>query len=216
MIGPAAPDEEGVAEPVQILDSFGGDVLFAGESDGDAFGTAADGAAGVEFRVQARAAGEDEGAERGEVRVGVIDFFFELGDFGGSDAGLFGMDVLRFGGEDGAEVEELVLDAAEDGGELGQFFGGGDAGHADEGVELVDGAVAFDAEGVLGDALAAGEMGFAFVAHFGVDAVEGDAGLVELGVGHRAVTIVIHVAFRRAAGLADLSHGPSSLSRIRL
>ena len=40
MIDPAAPDKESVAEPVEIADGVGRDVLFVTQSNGDALGAA--------------------------------------------------------------------------------------------------------------------------------------------------------------------------------
>jgi hypothetical protein len=96
------------------------------------------------------------------------------------------MDIFGESGEDGAEVEEFVLDTLEDDGERGngrQGFGG-DAGGADEGVEFVDGAVGFDAEVIFGNALAADQSGVAGITGASIDAVEGNAGFVESGFAH--------------------------------
>src|SRR5580698_8516799 len=87
-------------------------------------------------------------------------------------------------GENRAEIEQFMLDAAQDREQRGEarvacFFAGND-GDSGEGVQFVDGAVGFDARGILGDALTSGETGLAGVASFGVDAVEGDAGVVKL------------------------------------
>lgn len=187
VIDPTAPDEEGVAQTVEIADGFFGDAFGAGESDEKTFGTATDGAADVKVGVEAAATGEDERTQGSEDGVGLIDFVFELGDLGVGDARLFGMNVFGQSGEDGAEVEEFVLNTFEDDGEGrdgGKRFCG-NAGGADEGVEFIDGAVGFDAEVVFGDALAAHEGGVAGVAGAGVDAVEGEAGLVESGFAHK-------------------------------
>lgn len=195
-VGPAAPDEDRVAEAVEVLDCFGRDGFLAGESDQQAFGSAADGAGDVEFGVETAAAGEDEAAEGRDVFVHGVDLAFELFDFDVGDAGLAGMDVFGTGGEDGAEIEELMLDAAQDRGE--QAHAGidaaeilaGDAGQADEGVQFVDGAVGFDAEGVFGDALASGEAGFTGVAALGVDAVQREAGVIEGFFAHAFIVCV--------------------------
>jgi hypothetical protein len=190
VVDPAAPDEEGVAEAVEISDGFGGDAFFVAEGDGNALGTAADGAAEVEFGVDAAASGKDEGAERTERLIHGVDFVFETLDLDFGDAGLLGMDIAGVSGEDAAEVEEFMLDAVEDDAK-GLEFGlcqaeiiEGDAGEADGGVQFVDGAVAFDAEGIFRDSLAADEAGFTAVSPAGIDAVERDARFKEGFFGH--------------------------------
>src|ERR1035438_923463 len=95
------------------------------------------------------------------------------------------MYVLGKGGENRAQVEELVLYAQEDGGQHGESrllhgeWSDGSARGPQETVEFVDRAVGFDARAVLGDALAADERGFAGVALAGVDAIDGEARLVK-------------------------------------
>jgi len=181
VVDPAAPDEEGIAEAIEVSDGFGGDAFFVAEGDGDTFGTAADGAAEMEFGVDAAASGKDEGTERTKRLIHGVDLVFEALDFDFGDAWLLGMDIAGVSGEDAAEVEEFVLDAVEDDAQ-GLEFGlsvaeiiKGDAGEADGGVQFVDGAVAFDAEGIFRDSLAADEAGFTTVSAAGVDAIERDA-----------------------------------------
>lgn len=180
--GEAAPDEEGIAKSIEILHGGRGESGGGGKGDGAAFRPAADGAAEVEFGVEAATAGEDEAAEGSEEGVGFIHFVFEAGDVARGDDGLAGAEVFGFGGEERAEVEELVLDAGEAGGEeaeAGNAIGDGRDGEADGGVQFVDGAIGFDAESILGNALATDEAGLALVAGAGVDAGEGDVGFVE-------------------------------------
>lgn len=62
--GVAAPNEESVAEAVQILNGFGRRGFGGGEGDGAAFGAAADRAAEMELGIEATSAGKDEAAER--------------------------------------------------------------------------------------------------------------------------------------------------------
>src|SRR5271170_7961343 len=62
---------------------------------------------------------------------------------------------------------------------LSALFLTGDAGEADERIELVDSTVGVDAQRILGDPLAAGEAGFTGIAPLGVNTVEGDAGIVK-------------------------------------
>ena len=57
-------------------------------------------------------------------------------------------------------------------------------GQPDEGIQLVNGTVGLDSQGILGDALAARQAGFALVATLGVDPVERDPGIVKRAVGH--------------------------------
>ena len=132
MAGPAAVNEQRVTQTVEVADGFGGDLVFPGQGDADALGAAADGPGGVEFGVEARAAGQNEGAEGGKGFVHLVDFALELGDVGFGDAGLFGVDVGGEGGEDGAQVEEFMLDAAENGEEASGFgaLAVGDLGEA--------------------------------------------------------------------------------------
>lgn len=151
------------------------------KGDEDALGAAGHGTADMKFRAESRAAGENEGPERFENLVHRIHFLFEPFRLDGRDAGLRRVDVFGEGGEDGAEIEEFVLDAEEDRGQVVEAgFGCGEPGETGEAVELVDGAVGFDAEVVFADTLATDKAGFAGVAAPGVDTVEGQARLVKL------------------------------------
>ena len=93
------------------------------------------------------------------------------------------MNIFRQRGQNGARVEQFVLDAAQDNRELSngrtQFLQR-HAGLADERVQFIDGAVAIDAGIGLTDALPADEGGLAFIPLAGIDAVDSDAGLVEV------------------------------------
>jgi hypothetical protein len=60
----------------------------------------------------------------------------------------------------------------------------GHAGETDEGIQLVDGAVSFNADGILGDPLAAGQGRFAFIAALGVDPIERDPRVVKAPFRH--------------------------------
>ena len=97
------------------------------------------------------------------------------------------MHVFGLGGQDGSQVKQLMLDSPQNGDQRRHRFpagaGGRDRGHADESVQFVHRAVALDAGRVLGDALAAGQVGLALVAGLGVDAVERETRLFELGSG---------------------------------
>ena len=107
-----------------------------------------------------------------------------------------GMNVLGLGRKNGAEIEQLMLDAADHGGKqadagiLADLFLAGDQRQADEGIQLINGAVALDAEGIFGDTLAAGEAGFAGIATLGVDAVEGQTRIFKGFIVHASM---VHV-----------------------
>src|ERR1035441_6935388 len=100
------------------------------------------------------------------------------------------MHVLGKGGENRAQVEELVLYTQENGGQYGEARllraerSDGSARGSQETVEFVDRAVGFDASSVLGDALAADKRGLAGVALAGVDAIDGEARWVKRFFGH--------------------------------
>lgn len=176
-IGPAAPDEQGVAQTVQVLDGLRGHGFFASQGDEQAFRTAADGSGDVQFGVQTVSTGQHEAAQGRQIFIHGVDLALELFDFGRGDAGLFRMNVLGFGGEDRAEVEQLMLDAADHGGKqadariVADLLLAGNERETDEGVQLVDGTVTIDTQRILGDALAAGEAGLAGIAALGVDAI---------------------------------------------
>src|ERR1019366_7244543 len=188
--GPAAPDEQGVTQTVQVSDSLRRHAFGAAQRDHDALGAAAHGAADVEFGIQAAGAGQDEGAQRRHVFIHDVHLRFESGDFGIGDARLARMYVLGKGGENRAQVEELVLHAQENGSQYGEARllhgerGDGSARGSQETVEFIDRAVGFDARSILGDALAADERGLAGVALAGVDAIDGEARLVKRLFGH--------------------------------
>ena len=96
----------------------------------------------------------------GKPFVHAVDFALQLLALGRRDTRLLRMDILRQGGEDRAEIEQLVLHAAQNPIQLRQLarrF----AREADEAVQLVDRAIGFDAEVVLRKPLAAGEAGLA-------------------------------------------------------
>ena len=121
MVYPAAPDEEGVAEPVEIAHAFFWNAFFAGQGHNKTFGTAADSAADVQLRIKAAATWQDKGTQGWKDGIGLINLMFELVDFRGSDTRLLWVDIFGHGGQDGAEIEQLVLDALEDGREAGDF-----------------------------------------------------------------------------------------------
>src|SRR5580692_10163476 len=170
MAGPTAPDEQGIAETVEVAQNL----AVRRQSYADAFGAPADGPAYVEFGVEPRTAGQHERSQRREAFVHAIDFTLQLFALGRRDARLPGVDVFRESREDGAEIEQLMLDAQKNSIEFRQLarrF----AREADETVQLVDGPVGFDAEVIFGKPLAADEAGLARVAAPCVDAVDGEA-----------------------------------------
>ena len=115
------------------------------------------------------AAREDEVLQGGEALVARVDEAFEalVGRCGEAhDIGLVGL-VGEGGGEVGAQDKELGLEVCQDGAQGG--VGGGGGGEAEDGVELVHGAVGVDAQRGLADALAAEEARGAVVAGAGVD-----------------------------------------------
>ena len=146
--------------------------------------------------------------------VASVHLGLEHVDIGLAHARLARVNILGQRGEDGAEVEEAVLHAAEDPGEahelraVGLALEGSEPRGANEGVELVDLAVAGDAGAGLGNDLPANERGGALVTLAGVDAVDGDA--------LRRVEFLGHAQLRLgAARVAALSSDDSSGLRIR-
>src|SRR5215471_1608260 len=95
------------------------------------------------------------------------------------------MDVLRQCGQDRAKVEQLVLDAKQDGAQhrqtrlLGRKLIEGGPRSTQEGVEFVHGSVGRDSRAVLSYSLPADQTSFSLVAGAGIDAVDGQARLVE-------------------------------------
>ncbi len=181
VVGPAAPNEESVAQAIQVAHGFFGHAFFARQADEQAFRPSANRAADVQIGVEPAAARQHKRAQRGEHRIGRVDFAFELIDFSAGNARLFGMDVLRQRRENGAEIEEFVLHALQHSGEArdgGQRFGR-NARDADEGIELVHRAVAINTRVIFLDALTADQVSLASVAGACVDAVQSDAGFVE-------------------------------------
>ena len=182
VIGDSAEHEEQVTEAIEVTDSFAAHGFgFVGvKGHADAFGAADDGASEVERSGEGRAAWQDETVEGLEGVVVLVDGFFQSRGLRGDDAQTRA-GLLVFGDgrrEVGAEVEEIVLNESQNRGDFGGGVAvstvGGDDGEADGGVGFVNGAVGFDAEIVLADALACGKTCGAVVAGFGVDFGESD------------------------------------------
>jgi hypothetical protein len=95
------------------------------------------------------------------------------------------MNVFWQGRENGAEIEQLVLDAPQNDEEqpdtrvAGDHLFTGDDGQAQKRIYFVHGAICFDASGILGDTLAPGQAGFAGIAALGVNAVESETRIVK-------------------------------------
>src|ERR1035438_7999878 len=113
------------------------------------------------------------------------------------------MDVLGKGGENRAEIEELVLHAQENGSQQGEarllhgeLVDGGARG-SQEAVQFVDRAVSCNARVILGNALAADKSGVAAIALACVDAIDGEAGLVERFFSHGQLRGPARMQFQR-------------------
>ena len=78
MADPSAPDEKGVAEPVEVPQNIAVDGLLTGQRHHGALGATADSAADMEFGVEAAAAGKNEGSERREPVVHAVDLPLKL------------------------------------------------------------------------------------------------------------------------------------------
>ncbi len=131
MIRPAAPYEECIAQAVQIADRVRRNLFLAREGDQKPFRAAANRPRHVQLRIEARAPGKNEAAQRRQILVHRIDLALELRHFRRCDARLLRVNVLRLGRENGAEIEQLMLDPPHDSREkthvqilLGLFFAG--------------------------------------------------------------------------------------------
>jgi hypothetical protein len=129
----------------------------------------------LEEAADAPAAGEDEGLQRLQVLLALVDQLLERRHLGGADSEHALVGGVGRRGQLAAQVEELVLESSEHavqpGGGIALLppLGGEDAGQPDDGVQLVDGAVGLDPRGVLGDAAAADQRGVTLVAGPRVD-----------------------------------------------
>ena len=116
----------------------------------------------------------------GSVLVELVDVGLERLDVARFDARLLVAEISGQRREQRAEVEQLVLRALEQavdarlGAVRAGFLAVGPAHQSEDRVELVDGAVGFDARRILGDHLAADQGGLTLVANLGVDAAEVD------------------------------------------
>lgn len=115
--------------------------ILGEEADREPLGPAADRPGVVESGGGRRAAWQNEGLQRRQVRVEGVDLPLEAFDLDGQDAqGLWRAVLSRRRGEIGAEVEKVVLNASEDRIErlvAGRF----QTSEANDGVEFVDIAI---------------------------------------------------------------------------
>ena len=107
-----------------------------------------------------------------ELGVEGVDLALQPLDLRGDDAQrALGLAALMRGGEIGAEIEQIVLDARQHGGERAL---GAKPRQTEHGIGLVHRAIGFDAEVVLGHAPAVDQRGLALVAAAGIDARQPD------------------------------------------
>src|SRR5665647_2518987 len=169
-VGQARESEQKVGETIQIDDGEGGQLHLMLQADDMPLRTAAHGARDVQCGGLGRAAGNDEGAQRLELTLAVVDGALELGDASFVDARLFEMQrhfVAVGGGEERPDREQVALYGNEHLVDARHHLDA--ARHSDDGVELVDVTVGFDADVVLGNAPPAEQSGVAGVAGLCVD-----------------------------------------------
>ena len=148
---------------------IGVDRLVARELHAAPLRAPADRARDVQRRGRGRAARQHEARERRELGFERVDPALELVDVGLRGLGHPALRAVRGVGrrERAAEREQQRLDPRE---QLAQIaLRGRGRGHAERGVELVDGAVGLDAQRILRDPLAAEQIGLPTVAAAGVD-----------------------------------------------
>src|SRR3954452_4519431 len=168
-VGPAAEDEQQVGEPVEVAHDLGVAVL---DVDGAPLGPPADRAADVEVRGGPRPAGEHERPQRLEGRVDLVTGGLEPADLLGREAQPLALAAGR-DGEVGADVEELVLHAAQPVGVLRRQPLDRER-QADLRVELVDRPVRLDPRVGLRHPAHVAEVRLAAVAELRVDPGEVD------------------------------------------
>src|SRR5215831_6688814 len=188
MGGPTAPYEQGIAEPVQIPDRFGRNLFFAAERDDYPLSPPADRTGRMQFRIDPSAARQHKAAQRRQRSIHGVDLSLELLDLSVCNSRLFGMHILGPCRENRAQVEQLVLNAAEDYGQVREqgLARGRDACKTQERVQLVDRSVRLNAEIVFRNSLSAHKPGFAAIPALGVDAVERHPRLVEGLIVHKS------------------------------
>src|SRR5690348_14595355 len=159
---PAREDEEQVGETVQVGERPFADVLLPHETEHVALGAPADRTGDVEKRAHRPAARKDERLERCQVLLAAVERLLEGLHLGGADPEHPRLECVGRGRELAPEIEELVLEMAQDVVELAGLLrarrGPVHRAHdADGGVQLVDGAVRVDARAILRDPQAADE-----------------------------------------------------------
>src|SRR5258707_8323106 len=153
LVGDAGEREEHVGEAVEVDDDERRKVDVALKAHDVPFRAAAYRARDMERGGLWRAAGNDESPEWGELRVAFVDGALELRDARLVDARL--LEVVRHllairCGEERADGEEIALHGDEDFVDSGHHLDA--ARESEDGVELVDVAICFHAQIVLGHA----------------------------------------------------------------
>ena len=154
--------------------------LMGLEFNDQAFGAAADGAGEMEMGCRHVAAGQDEGAQGGEVLIEIINLAFQAVHLlWQNPQGFVGQFLARVGhAEIGAEIKKFVLNAGQHGVELGEGFGVGmEPDNSQNRIGFIHGAIGLNAEMGLGNAGSRTQGRVALVAGAGIDAVEYDHGL---------------------------------------
>jgi len=169
-VGHSRECEQQIGEPVQVYDHDLRNLYIPLEADHPTFGAPADRTCDVEHRALLAAAGNDEGLERLEVPIAVVDGVLELTNAPVVDIRLLEVSVhfveIRRR-EQRADAKKIALHRNQDLIDPWKRLDG--ARHSDHGVELVDVAVSFDTGIVLGNSSAAEESGVAGIARFRVD-----------------------------------------------
>ena len=153
----------------------------------------------MQLRVEPRAARQHERPQGRQALVRPIHLRFQLRDFRLGNPRLPRMHIRGQRGQDGSQVEQLVLHAQQHAAQRGKFqmgrvVRGGFARQAHKRVQLVHRAVGLDAQGILGHALPARQAGFTGVARARVDAVDGQTRRLELKLEFRLHACRIHRA----------------------
>src|SRR5271165_3168762 len=167
IVDPPAENEEVVREAVQVFERLGVYGLGPGELADQALGPPRYRASEMEVGGGRRPARQDKRVERPQRRVYRVALAFEALDLGRGDAQCSSRASALFrGAQVGAEVEEVVLNAAE------HFVCrriGMQPGDSDRRICFVDGAIGGDAQCVLRDARTVAERGLAGITAARID-----------------------------------------------